>query len=235
MRYELAYTMILFFIFSVIGYILEVISVFTKEKRIVLSRGYLIGPYIPVFGFGGLIITFFLSNYQDNIITLFVLGVVYCCSLEYFTSYLMEKIFHLRWWDYSYRKYNLNGRICLETGFMFGFGSLFVVKLCNPFVYSILDKLSRSTICTIGLILFIIMFSDFVLSTFTIVRLKIDTSKYVNTDATLVIKKEVKESIRKYSFFYKRLFEAFPTLSRDNIYFVKVKQIIDKIVKHKKK
>ena len=235
MRYELAYTMILFFIFSVIGYILEIISVFTKEKRIVLSRGYLIGPYIPVFGFGGLIITFFLSNYQDNIITLFVLGVVYCCSLEYFTSYLMEKIFHLRWWDYSYRKYNLNGRICLETGFMFGFGSLFVVKLCNPFVFSILDKLSRSTICTIGLILFIIMFSDFVLSTFTIVRLKIDTSKYVNTDATLVIKKEVKESIRKYSFFYKRLFEAFPTLSRDNIYFVKIKQIIDKIVKHKKK
>ena len=235
MRYELAYTMILFFIFSVIGYILEIISVFTKEKRIVLSRGYLIGPYIPVFGFGGLIITFFLSNYQDNIITLFVLGVVYCCSLEYFTSYLMEKIFHLRWWDYSYRKYNLNGRICLETGFMFGFGSLFVVKLCNPFVFSILDKLSRSTICTIGLILFIIMFSDFILSTFTIVRLKIDTSKYVNTDATLVIKKEVKESIRKYSFFYKRLFEAFPTLSRDNIYFVKIKQIIDKIVKHKKK
>ena len=57
MRYELAYTMILFFIFSVIGYILEIISVFTKEKRIVLSRGYLIGPYIPVFGFGGLIIT----------------------------------------------------------------------------------------------------------------------------------------------------------------------------------
>ena len=235
MRYELAYTMILFFIFSVIGYILEIISVFTKEKRIVLSRGYLIGPYIPVFGFGGLIITFFLSNYQDNIITLFVLGVVYCCSLEYFTSYLMEKIFHLRWWDYSYRKYNLNGRICLETGFMFGFGSLFVVKLCNPFVFSILDKLSRSTICTIGLILFIIMFSDFILSTFTIIRLKIDTSKYVNTDATLVIKKEVKESIRKYSFFYKRLFEAFPTLSRDNIYFVKIKQIIDKIVKHKKK
>ena len=84
MRYELAYTMILFFIFSVIGYILEVISVFTKKKRIVLSRGYLIWPYIPVFGFGGLIITFFLSNYQDNIITLFVLGVVYCCSLEYF-------------------------------------------------------------------------------------------------------------------------------------------------------
>ena len=235
MRYELAYTMILFFIFSVIGYILEIISVFTKEKRIVLSRGYLIGPYIPVFGFGGLIITFFLSNYQYNIITLFVLGVVYCCSLEYFTSYLMEKIFHLRWWDYSYRKYNLNGRICLETGFMFGFGSLFVVKLCNPFVFSILDKLSRSTICTIGLILFIIMFSDFILSTFTIIRLKIDTSKYVNTDATLVIKKEVKESIRKYSFFYKRLFEAFPTLSRDNIYFVKIKQIIDKIVKHKKK
>ena len=235
MVYELCYSMILFFLYSVFGYVLEVISVSTKEKKLELSRGYLIGPYIPVFGFGALIITIFLSGYENNIITLFILGMVYCCSLEYFTSYIMEKIFHLRWWDYAYRKYNLNGRICLETGVGFGVGAICIVKVFNPFLFNILDNLERNTIYTLGLIFFIIIMCDFLLSTFTIIRLKIDTSKYINKDATLKVKREVRESIEKYMFFYKRLFKAFPTLSRDNIYFVKIRQLIDKIMKKERK
>ena len=95
---------IIFFFYSVVGYIVEVTSCSINNKKVTLSRGYLIGPYIPVFGFGGVIMVYFLSKYQNDILSLFINSMFYCCVLEYFTSLLLEKIFKLRWWDYSNKK-----------------------------------------------------------------------------------------------------------------------------------
>lgn len=75
----------------------------------------MIGPYCPIYGWGALAITILLKRYIDDWIVLLFMSIITCGILEYATSYVMEKLFHARWWDYSRRKYNINGRVCLET------------------------------------------------------------------------------------------------------------------------
>ena len=140
---EFFYNVILFFIYSVMGYLIEIISVSITEKKLTLSRGYLIGPYLPIFGCGGLGGALFLSKYKNDIVNLFVLSVAYSCTLEYITSLVLEKIFKLRWWDYSKRKMNLNGRISLETGVAFGIFGIIIVCFIQPFLVYLLSFLTK--------------------------------------------------------------------------------------------
>ena len=113
---------------------METIFVGIQKKRIV-DRGFLIGPYCPIYGVGALVMIFYLTQYKDNILTVFILGVVICSLLEYFTSYVMEKLFKTRWWDYSNNKFNLNGRICGFNSLLFGIAGVLVIY----FVQSSLD------------------------------------------------------------------------------------------------
>lgn len=91
---------LLFIIYAVIGWCMEVICKLIQYKKFV-DRGFLIGPYCPIYGVGALLITFFLNKYVQDPVVLFVMAVVVCGILEYLTSYFMEKIYHARWWDYS--------------------------------------------------------------------------------------------------------------------------------------
>ena len=227
------YNVILFFIYSVIGYLIEIISVSITDNKITLSRGYLIGPYLPIFGCGGLGGALFLSKYKNDIINLFVLSVAYSCVLEYITSLILEKIFKLRWWDYSRRKLNLNGRISLETGVAFGVFGIIIVCFIQPFLVFILSFLTKTQIMVLGIILFIILISDFIISTYTISKLKINTKKYTSKDSTAVVKKEVIAQLQKYSLFYRRLFYAFPNFLNYKNY-IKVEDFIIKKQKKKK-
>ena len=105
---------ILFMFYSIFGWVLEVLGKLIECKRFI-NRGFLIGPYCPIYGVGAILITALLGKYQDDIIALFIMAIVLCGTLEYLTSYVMEKVFHARWWDYSQRKFNINGRVCLYT------------------------------------------------------------------------------------------------------------------------
>ena len=112
---------ILFIIYSFLGWLVEVTKVSIKEKKIV-NRGFLIGPLCPIYAVGAVLITWSTKKYEDDIFILFVLSVIICGVLEYFVSFLLEKIFKVKWWDYSDRKYNINGRITLNN--LVGFGLL---------------------------------------------------------------------------------------------------------------
>ena len=98
---------LLFMIYAILGWCMEVIAKFFQYHRFI-NRGFLIGPYCPIYGWGALAITILLKKYVYDPIVLFVMGVVVCSILEYLTSYFMEKIYHSRWWDYSQRKFNIN-------------------------------------------------------------------------------------------------------------------------------
>lgn len=115
---------LLFFIYSVIGWIIEVTNIFITKKKFI-NRGFLIGPYCPIYGFGGILMTILLEKYYENIILTFIFSIFICAMLEYFTSYLLEKIFNARWWNYSNRKFNINGRIC--------FGNLIIFRSIRMF------------------------------------------------------------------------------------------------------
>ena len=96
------------------GWCIEVIDTLITTKKFV-NRGFLIGPYCPIYGVGAIIMIVSLNRFIDVPIMLFVMSMVIFALLEYYTSYFMEKLFRARWWDYSTKKFNINGRICLET------------------------------------------------------------------------------------------------------------------------
>ena len=128
------------------------------EKRKFVNRGFLIGPYCPIYGHGAILITILLQKYIDDPIALFIMGVVVCSILEYLTSYFMEKIFHARWWDYSKRKFNINGRVCLIGAVVFGAFSVILIKLIHPAVIKYTDLIPIPvfhTACAALLILFV--------------------------------------------------------------------------------
>ena len=148
---------LLFFIYSIFGWIMEVVCKLIEKKKFI-NRGFLIGPYCPIYGHGAILITLLLQKYINDPIALFIMGIVICSILEYLTSYFMEKIFHARWWDYSQRKFNINGRICLRTMIPFGLLGLFIMYVSNPFFFDVIEKIPNVTLNIICITLLIIFF-----------------------------------------------------------------------------
>lgn len=121
---------ITFFVFSVLGWLMEVMLKYIQFHRFI-NRGFLIGPYCPIYGCGVVVISVVVGGifgkhgtYGD----IFLAGVVICGALEYFVSWYMEKAFHARWWDYSGKPMNLNGRIWIGNLVLFGLASVIIVK-----------------------------------------------------------------------------------------------------------
>ena len=156
-----------------------------------VNRGFLIGPYCPVYGTGVVLLTIILKNYTDNIFTLFILSTIICGILEYFTSYIMEKIFKARWWDYTNKKFNIKGRICLKNLILFAIAGTIILYFLNPFfinIYLKIPKLLRYIIITFLSIFFII---DILISFYIIYSLKNET--YLEKDNTEEITNKVKD------------------------------------------
>ena len=230
MLYFVCFWFILFLVYSFLGYIVEIINVSFIEKKFVWNRGFLIGPYLPIYGFGSLIMIFFLSRYQDDLLVLFIMSCFYCGVLEYFTSLFMEKIFKLRWWDYSDMKFNINGRVCLLNIFLFGIGGVIVVNFVQPFLSELLYMLPSTVTICLGITLFVIFLLDVIESFYITTKLKINFNRYLNKDATNKIKEEVAKTLRMNMAFTSRLLKAFPNFSLNN----KFKEFMDLFNKTRK-
>lgn len=199
---------LLFMIYSFIGWIIEVINSYIKTGKYI-NRGFLIGPYLPIYGVGSLGIVILLNRYYDDLLVLFCMGTILCCILEYFTSYIMEKIFRARWWDYSYKKFNLAGRICLETAVLFGLGGCIVVKLVNPFFVNLFDILPLLLLNVVAILFSVIFIADFIISCKIIFTFRNFVTN-VKKDSTTEVNKLVKKMIVSKSFLGERLMKAFP-------------------------
>ena len=209
----------LFFIFAFIGWIVEVINSLIVDKKFV-NRGFLIGPAIPIYGFGGLAMTLFLSRYQDEVITLFCMSVIICGILEYLTSYIMEKIFNTRWWDYSNKKFNIEGRVCLQNLALFGIGGVLLIRYINPFIIDILEKIDPVLLKVVVSILFVIFLTDLSLSTKIIYNIK-DATLSIK-DSTEEISSKVKEVLMKKGVLTRRVAHAFPDFKINKSFFKRV-------------
>ena len=215
MLYNYCQIFLYFFVFSIIGYLVEVCNVSIINKKINFSRGFLIGPYLPIYGIGALMMTMFLEKYKNDVIVLFVMGMVICSILEYITSYILEKIFNVRWWDYSNKKYNVDGRICLENGFLFGLGGVVVIKVLNPIIYSINNKVPSIAITVIGIICSIIFLFDLIETLYIMSKLKINSSKFSNKDATGEVRQKIKNELYKHNTLTARLLKSFPNINNN--------------------
>lgn len=226
MKY-VSYLFLSFLIFSLLGWCLEVLYGMVMTKKFV-NRGFLIGPICPVYGIGCVLLYLLLNSYSKDPIMLMLASMAICSIVEYITSYVMEKIFKTRWWDYSNMKFNINGRICLEMIVPFGLLGLLVVYFLFPCVISLLSHISIPLLYTMTAILFVVFLVDLALS-FNIILKFTSTISKVPKDMTEEISKFVKYTLEKQSKLTRRLVESFPNFK------INFSDIKNKIIKKNKK
>ena len=222
---EIEMYIVLFFIYSLAGWLIEMIPATIREKKFV-DRGFLVGPYCPIYGCGVILITLLLQKYADDVVVTFFLSVIICGTLEYLTSYIMEKIFKARWWDYSNNKFNINGRICLETLVPFGIGGVLVLFVFNPFLEKIINLIPDLALNIVTGVLCVLFLIDCIVSFKIILNLKEMTKEL--KDNTAEISDKVKRIILNKLGPYKRLVNAFPRV-KENVKFSKWDDIKKKI------
>ena len=146
------------------------------------------------------------------------MGIVICSILEYLTSYFMEKIFNARWWDYSQRKFNINGRICLRTMIPFGLLGLFIMYVSNPFFFDVIEKIPNVTLNIICITLLVIFFIDNIVSFNIISNVNItskkikDNTEEITEEIAEDLTRKVKDILEKKSILHRRLIHAFPEM-----------------------
>ena len=217
------YLFILFWFFSICGWLVEVLVFIVTDKKLV-NRGFLIGPYCPIYGSGALIMLI-ISTLSDNLFVTFILAMVLCSILEYFTSFIMESLFQVRWWDYSKDAFNINGRICLRNALAFGGLGVIFVRYLKPWFDSLFSLLSYNTMYIVTFILFIITISDILISFNAMSKIReiIDKNvdKYKNKDATVDVRKLINIKIPGVNFLHKRLIDTYHLFDKEKEYLKK--------------
>lgn len=163
--------LIYFFIYAFIGWVAEV-SYHAVTKGKFINRGFLAGPYCPIYGFGALAVIYFLTDIgENNKLALFFGSMVISSLIELLAGFLLEKIFHERWWDYSDRKLNLGGYICLEFSVIWGMFCFLLYESVHPMVIRLVSLMPEIFIKYLGIGLVIIMALDLIATVNTLVGL----------------------------------------------------------------
>ncbi len=198
---------LIFFIYSFTGWLVEVVRGLILRHKFV-NRGFLIGPICPIYGFGALLLTILLGTIQ-NPVAIFCVAFLGGSTLEYFTSFFMEKLFHVRWWDYSDRKVHLHGRICLTSSIYFGLAGILMVKVLNPLLLASISLLPNLLIIILAIVFILIYLADTILSLVLICNFRV-TVGTVAKDATDEITERVRAIIMEKGKLSRRLLTAFP-------------------------
>lgn len=162
------FLIILYFsIYSFLGWIIEVLYAYWNQGFFV-NRGFLYGPFCPIYGSGITLVVFLLDKFKTNILILFILATILTSLLEYLSGFILENFFHTKWWDYSNNFCNLNGRVCLFFSLIWGLSSIAIINLVHPFIYSLVNLIPYNFIKIFATLLFAYFISDL---TFTIISL----------------------------------------------------------------
>lgn len=153
-NYSITTYILLFFTFSIFGWVWEVFLHCLNTGEFV-NRGTMYGPWLPIYGFGGVLILVLLKKYRDNPRLLFILAFVLCGIVEYLTAWYLETFKHLRYWDYSGYFLNIQGRICLEGLLFFGLGGCGFTYIIAPILDNLYEKINpklKNVLCIILLL-----------------------------------------------------------------------------------
>lgn len=129
--YELMW---IFIIYAVIGWCTEV-SYAALDVGVFVNRGFLNGPYCPIYGCGVVVVITILTPLKYSFLILFIGSVILTTALEYITGYLLEKVFHNKWWDYSNKPFNIKGYVCLKFSIFWGLACTFIMNIFHPMIY----------------------------------------------------------------------------------------------------
>lgn len=155
------YWLFTFCVYCILGWMQEsaIESIYHKKP---INRGFLKGPYIPIYGVGGLFLLFICAPFRDNPAAVFFIALLFCTVLEYFTGWAMETLFGKQFWDYSMLKLVYKNRISLVTSLFWGVMGLFVTYIVSDATVFVLSHLPYQLICVSAVLLSLIMTIDFV-------------------------------------------------------------------------
>lgn len=227
-----------FIVYSFLGWVMESVLK-TVVQRKPVNSGFLYGPFCPIYGFGAIIMFLFLQGFKDKPIQLFVIAFFVLSLWEYCVGWMLEKIFHTKYWDYSKNKFNIKGRVCLMNSLFWGFLGVVFIRYMHPFVIEKIDIIKTNDLFFLTGTLSIIMLVDLIISIIKVKNINIKLEKL--KEITNTIKEKIdeletkqinKESLqlaidelkykqitikRKLLKQTKRLKKAFPTMKSETI------------------
>ena len=131
-----------------------------------MNRGFLNGPVCPIYGFGMILVLFLLTPLQGSILLLYIGGVILPSALELVGGWLLYKVYHTRWWDYSDFPFNIGGYICLEFCLLWGVGTLVVMRIVHPVIASFVDMIPPFAGLVLMCVLYAVYVADVVVTAF---------------------------------------------------------------------
>ena len=137
---ELYYFALSFFVYGFLGWCTEVAYAAAKQGKFV-NRGFLNGPICPVYGIGVGVVVQFLTPVENNLVLLYISSAILVTVIEGITGFLLEKIFHNKWWDYSEQPLNIGGYVCVLFSLIWGVFCVLIVKIIHPLIYKVLTMI----------------------------------------------------------------------------------------------
>lgn len=160
-----------FYIFAFAGWIWESSFCSIRDRKLI-NRGFLIGPILPIYGFGAVSVYVLLRPFSGTASLLYVMGMLVATVLEYITSWLLEVVFHTKWWDYAEEPYNFNGRVALIPSMFWGILSLLMFDVLQPAASYLIEQIPRETGEKLLTLLLVITAADIIYAVITMVNFR---------------------------------------------------------------
>ncbi len=188
-----SYTIIAYFIiYSFIGWILESTYKSILQKKLINS-GFLHGPFCPIYGYGAMIMYLSLRNVTNNIFLLFAFGVIVLSLFEYLVGWFLEVTFKTKYWDYSNRKFNIQGRVCLRNSLYWGFLGIVFMRIIHPLVEKTIGLFTQTGTIIFISILGTIIITDTIITVIGLIKINIKLDKLEE------IRKDIKEKAEEFN------------------------------------
>lgn len=188
----------IFVIYSFIGWILESTYKSILEKKIINS-GFLIGPFCPIYGWGCIIIYYALIGLKDNIALLFVAGFVVLSIWEYIVGWFLEIVFKTKYWDYSSKHFNINGRVCLLNSTFWGVLGILFILLVHPFICKIINMIPDMFTITFLYVSMAYIIIDTIITTTNIIKVNIKIEKVQEIENDIKRRMKIINDLRKHN------------------------------------
>lgn len=161
---------VLFGVYSCVGWVLECIYCSIKNRRLI-NRGFLNGPWCPIYGFGAVSLVTVLSPFENNIWIFVPLAILITTLIELVTGWIFERVLHMKLWDYSHRPFQFKGYICLEFSIIWGVLSALFVRFLHPVTERLVDRIPESWMFPLSAAIIALMSVDFVWSAVSSVKM----------------------------------------------------------------
>lgn len=205
----------LFFIYSLIGWCVEVCVAALRQRKFV-NRGFVNSPLCPIYGFASVAVTIFLPELVDKPFFLFLGGFLFCSVLEYSTGALFEKIFRKKLWDYSDKRFNLGGYVCLQYSLLWGVLTVVAMLFLNPLICALLAKIPHLISLIILWTLTVLLIIDFITTSMTVLGMQIKAKQLAQISQNLKSTSRLLENALTRNV-QKRMQKSFPSINVDDL------------------